>query len=493
MVRWAKSWQTPACAARAPRRPACSPWSAPGANSNSVCRRVHSSSSASTIGRSGAKVDRAYSIAATDGVAAGEARTNWRASSVSTAGSRCSRSRACSQRRSPTIGRIARRSRTSTIEVAVTVSVAVALEHGEVGDPVAEEVAPLAVVLGERVDRQRGRVRLLALGLARVQVGLAVAGRHVGLVRRSGCGGRRDRSCPTLLLLAEERAGRRRHGHDPLGQLMGEVGGVERGAEVGEQRRDVGEEGRAAAAAAQRCRRCRSGRRTEPARWCRRGSRRWPARRAAPRSRPAPSPSGAGHRPHRVGQPGDLVGERAGVVDVEHQQVEHRLDLGVGAVPTAVGDDALGRGQHRLDAAGCRWRRRGGSSSWPAAGAHSCSARSRRRPASMNCQPSSRTIDSAESPARASMAAITRPRAPVTAATGQVAVEHGEVALEVADDEPGVVRELVADLGGGAQHRPHRVGHRARPGRRRRAGPGTRGRARPGARRRPRSSPTKPG
>ena len=85
-------------------------------------------------------------------------------------------------------------------------------------------------------------------------------------------------------------------------------------------------------------------------------------------------------------------------------------------------------------------------------------------PASMNCQPASRTIDSAARPDRASIAAITRPSAPcASAATGRLRSSAREVALEVADDEPRVVGELVADLGGGVEQAAHRVGHRARP------------------------------
>jgi hypothetical protein len=49
-----------------------------------------------------------------------------------------------------------------------------------------------------------------------------------------------------------------------------------------------------------------------------------------------------------VDQAIELVGERARVAGIEQQQLEQSLELRLGAVAEAVGDDALGSGEHRL-------------------------------------------------------------------------------------------------------------------------------------------------
>ena len=232
MVRWAKSWQTPA------RRASTSSTGvltvvAPGANSNSSWRRLQSSSSASTSGRPDANDCLAYSIAA-------DRRGHRRRAEDELAGVEglLARVRGAAGRvpapscRSP----IDRQDRTPVAHVddrgGRHRERVVGLEDGEVRGPVAEEVASLAVVLGERVDGERRHVGLLALGLARVQVGLAVAGRHRGVVVVLGAVHHAvGHALPPPPPAESSRPKLWREGDHPLRQLMGEVGGVEQLAE----------------------------------------------------------------------------------------------------------------------------------------------------------------------------------------------------------------------------------------------------------------------
>ena len=102
--------------------------------------------------------------------------------------------------------------------------------------------------------------------------------------------------------------------------------------------------------------------------------------------------SAPGSRATPACDPGDLEGDRAGVVGVEQHAGRASTRPLAAGVAAAVGDRALARGQHRVDQvpldAPAGGRRRRPSGCRPAV----CSARSRPRPASSSCQPTSRTM-----------------------------------------------------------------------------------------------------
>ena len=163
----------------------------------------------------------------------------------------------------------------------------------------------------------------------------------------------------------------------------------------------------------------------------------------------------------------ELEGHRARIVRVEQEEVEDRLELGLRPVPATVGDDALGRREHRLEAGGCR-------SPCPVV---SVSVARRRRSSWM--RPLEAPAGIHEPPAGiAHHALVDQPR------QGQQALhdplEHAlhvglgfveraakveDLTVERPDGQPGVIGQLIAHAVGGVEEVMDGVGQRARPGR----------------------------